>query len=293
MTVRSFASHRRLVVLLGAVLVVLLLALGVRLLWGKAQKVLASPQCTVTQPTQDGSGEVSYDISTAQAAVASTMVGEVTKRGLPDRAAELVLAAAWQESKLTNLAPGQGDRDSVGVLQQRPSQGWGTEKQLQDVQYATGKFLDELVKYDDWQTVPLAEAIQRVQISADGSAYNQHADQARVLSLALLGKPAASITCDFDKPTVVAAAQTVANQVAGDLPVNTPTAAADTVTVPGAGWQTTAWFVANADRLGIDSVQHAGREWRRGKGWHAIACGDKNCSAYSDAVAAFMATTAS
>ena len=44
----------------------------------------------------------------------------------------LVLAAGLQESKLSNLAPGEGDRDSVGVLQQRPSQGWGTPGQAAD-----------------------------------------------------------------------------------------------------------------------------------------------------------------
>jgi hypothetical protein len=293
MTGRPPVSRRRVVVLLAAVLVIGLVALGVRLIWDNVQHALASPHCTVTAPTTDGTGEVSYDIDTDQAAVASTMVGEVTKRGLPDRAAELVLAAGWQESKLANLAPGAGDRDSVGVLQQRPSQGWGTEAQLQDVQYATGKFLDELVKYDDWQRVPLAEAIQRVQISADGSAYNRHADQARVLAHALLGDPHEAISCEFDKPTLVAAPSKVAEQVAGDLPVNVPTTADRLVTVPGAGWQTAAWFVANADRLGIDVVRHAGREWSRSKGWHAIDCGANNCASYDNAVAAIMATTAS
>jgi hypothetical protein len=281
------------VLFVGAVVVVVLLAFGVTLLWHKAQDVFSAPSCTVTQPTSDGTATVSYTVTPSQAAVASTMVGEVTRRGLPDRAAELVLAAAWQESKITNLAPGQGDRDSVGVLQQRPSQGWGTEAQLQNVQYATGKFLDALVKYDDWQTVPLAEAIQRVQVSADGSAYNQHADQARVLARALLGSPKESIRCEFDKPTLVADPTTVAQQVSRDLPVNTPTVQANDklVAVPGAGWQTAAWFIANADRLGIDRVQHNGREWSRAHGWRDISCG--NCSAYNDAVAAFMATTAS
>src|SRR5579864_4479187 len=59
-----------------------------------------------------------YDLDTDQAAVASTMVGVVTSRGLPERAAVLALAAALQESKLQNLPPNAGDRDSVGVLQQ-------------------------------------------------------------------------------------------------------------------------------------------------------------------------------
>ena len=73
---------------------------------------------------------------------------------------------AFRESKLSNLPAGSGDRDSVGVLQQRPSQGWGTEEQLNDVHYATGAFLDALVKVTNWQTRPLTEAVQAVQISA-------------------------------------------------------------------------------------------------------------------------------
>src|SRR4051794_9979850 len=92
-------------------------AFGLHSLWTTAKSHFTADTCTVG----------SYDLDPDQAAVASTMVGAVTRYRvpLPDRAAVLVLAAAMQESKLTNLAPGDGDRDSVGVLQQRPSQGWG------------------------------------------------------------------------------------------------------------------------------------------------------------------------
>ena len=113
-----------------------------------------------------------------QAAVASTMVGVVLQRGLPERAAVLALAAGLQESKLNNLPAGFGDRDSVGVLQQRPSQGWGTEEQLNDVHYATGAFLDALVKVTNWQTRPLTEAVQAVQISAVPEGYARHEPEA-------------------------------------------------------------------------------------------------------------------
>src|SRR5438445_11164855 len=91
-----------------------------------------------------------YHLDTSQAAIAATMVGAVTSfhPTLTDRAATLALAAALQESKLRNLAPGAGDRDSVGVLQQRPSQGWGNgdANTLQDVFEATTEFLQHLVK---------------------------------------------------------------------------------------------------------------------------------------------------
>ena len=65
-------------------------------------------------------------------------------RGLPERAVVIALATAQQESRLRNLD--YGDRDSLGLFQQRPSQGWGTEAQVQDPVYAAGKFYDGLVK---------------------------------------------------------------------------------------------------------------------------------------------------
>ena len=79
---------------------------------------------------QDGCTFGDYSTDNAQASIAATMVGVVSTRGLPERAAVLVLAAGLQESKLRNIPAGQGDRDSIGVLQQRPSQGWGTPAEL-------------------------------------------------------------------------------------------------------------------------------------------------------------------
>jgi hypothetical protein len=230
---------------------------GIRSLWNSATTPFTYDHCTVG----------SYDVDTGQAAVASTMVAVVTSRKLPERAAVLVLAAALQESKLRNIPAGQGDRDSVGVLQQRPSQGWGTATQLSDVRFATGAFLDALTKHADWQTTTLAHAIQQVQISADEQAYARHADEAQVLADVLRGRVPAGITCTFGTPTVVAPVATVARQVAADLPVNAPSTTELTVRVPGAGWQTVAWFVANADRLGIEQVGYDGKRWTRADGW--------------------------
>ena len=234
-------------------------AFGVRALWNAAASHFSSEGCTVGR----------FDVDTSQAAVASTMVGVVSKRALPERAAVLVLAAGLQESKLRNLAPGAGDRDSVGVLQQRPSQGWGhgDASKLTSVAEATTEFLDALLKVADWQHLDLAVAIQDVQISADGGAYTQHEPEAQALSRALMGTQPAAITCSFSKPTTVAPAATVAVQVARDLPVRVPTTGALTVRVPGASWQTAAWFVANADRLGIDKVAYNAKQWTRTKGW--------------------------
>jgi hypothetical protein len=239
-------------------------AFGLRALWNSAKSHLASDTCTVG----------SYVLDPDQAAVASTMVGAVTKypKHLSERASVLALAAGLQESKLRNLLPGEGDRDSVGVLQQRPSQGWGggDAARLNDVGEATKEFLDELVKNPHWQTMSLANAVQLVQRSADpsGESYGQHEQEAQALADALQGARPAAITCDFEAPTLVASTTKVAQQAGSQLGIDTPRAVdATTVRVAGGRWQTAAWFVANADRLGIERVAYADEVWTRKNGW--------------------------
>ena len=259
-------APRRRVVVIATVATVTIVAIaayfGGRALWQSAKSV-TYPHCTVG----------AYEVDTSQASVAATMVGAVTRfsPALPERAAVLVLAAGLQESKLRNLGPGEGDRDSVGVLQQRPSQGWGggDPAKLNDVFEATTEFLNHLIKVHNWQQLPLAEAVQAVQISADGSAYAPHEAEAQALADALMGQVPAAINCQFDSPTTVSSTSTVAQQLSKDLPVNAPTTTAGEVRVAGAHWQTTAWLVANADRLGIDRVAYDHRTWSRAHGWRA------------------------
>lgn len=238
---------------------------GIRKLVELAQSHYVYDHCTIG----------AYELDPAQATVTAEMVGAVSKHtpSLPEHAAVLALAAALQESNLRNLAPGQGDRDSVGVLQQRPSQGWGggDAAKLNDVGEATREFLAALVKVTGWQTKPLADAIQAVQISADGSAYAQHEEEATVLADAFQGRTPAAVTCEFAQPNAVASTAKVAAQLRAQLPVNAPTTSSTTVRVPGAAWQTAAWFVANAERLGIDRVAYTDRAWTRAKGWQHTA----------------------
>jgi hypothetical protein len=140
---------------------------------------------------------------------------------------------------------------------------------LTDVREATREFLAHLVKVPQWRTLPLATAVQAVQVSADGSAYAQHEPEAQALADALSGRKPAGITCSFAAPTVVASTATVSRLVRTDLPVNRPGTTGATVTVPGASWQTAAWLVAQADRLGIERVDYARRTWTRTGGWNA------------------------
>lgn len=252
---------RAVVILVLAMAVLFGAVVGGKALWNTAKNHFTSNSCTFGQ----------YEVDTGQASVAATMVGAVTRfpTKLPERAAVLAIAGALQESKLRNIAPGDGDRDSVGVLQQRPSQGWGngSAQTLTDVGEATTEFLQALVKIDGWQGMSAAEAIQKVQISADGSLYAQHEAQAKAMSDALLGRTAAGVTCEFDAPSKVATPTKVVGQMRTELGIDTPQVSGNGVRVPGGGWQSAAWFVANADRLGIAQVSYQGKKWTRTGGW--------------------------
>ncbi|MET9225069.1 hypothetical protein [Lentzea sp. NPDC003310] len=69
--------------------------------------------------------------------------------------------AGWVESHMNNLSC--GDRDSLGVFQQRPSMGWGTPEQIMDVSYAARRFFEYAVKVDRPELTAglLADAVQR------------------------------------------------------------------------------------------------------------------------------------
>ncbi|HET8718127.1 MAG TPA: hypothetical protein VFM50_10295 [Nocardioidaceae bacterium] len=128
---------------------------------------------------------VEVDLSTEQAENAATIAAIGVRRDLPARAVSIALATAYQESKIRNLD--HGDRDSVGIFQQRPSQGWGTERQLQNPYYAANRFYDELVKVDGYERMRITEAAQEVQRSGFPEAYDDHAEDARALASALTG----------------------------------------------------------------------------------------------------------
>ena len=148
---------------------------------------LASDLCTAEV---DGH-TVTLDLEQAEHAGLITAIG--VSRGLPARAASIALATAYQESDLRNLD--SGDRDSLGLFQQRPSQGWGTEEQVQDPVYATNAFYDALVKVDGYESMEITVAAQAVQRSAFPGAYADHERDARALASALTGNSRAAFTC--------------------------------------------------------------------------------------------------
>jgi hypothetical protein len=126
--------------------------------------------------------------------------------GLGERAQLIGLMTAMQESTLNNLSG--GDRDSVGLFQQRPSQGWGTVEQLTDQTYAAraffqgvdapdGSHIPGLADLAGWESMTLTEAAQAVQASAYPDAYAKHEAKARKIMAALAGVPVSEASNDL------------------------------------------------------------------------------------------------
>jgi hypothetical protein len=238
--------HRRLLVTLAVVAVVVAgAAIGINALLTSVAP--AAPGCTV------GTGSNALDLEPEQAADAATIAAVAKRRGLPNHAVTIALAASLQESKLFNVD--YGDRDSLGIFQQRPSQGWGAPDQLLDPAYAADAFYSHLETVSGWQTLAVAVAAQRVQHSADGSAYAQWEEQARALARALTGEVPAGLTCQWsDTREPHGAALTTA--ATRELGANWRSAGS-----AGTDWTVAEWLVAHSYEYGVASVTVRGKRW--------------------------------
>jgi hypothetical protein len=183
---RSPRANRRLArtLLVGALILALVIG-GAAYLWDRYGHML--PTCTASI------GDESYRITPEQADNARLIADVARVEGLPNHAVTVALAAALQESKLRNIS--HGDRDSVGLFQQRPSQGWGTTAQLTDPRYAATAFYRALAEVDGWETMSVTDAAQEVQISAAPDAYAKWEGEARVLARILTNEVPDEIEC--------------------------------------------------------------------------------------------------
>lgn len=166
---------------------------GVSSLIDDVAPFLRSDECTATA----GGRTVTLEVEQAENAALITAIA--VGRGLPARAATIALATAYQESKLYNLE--HGDRDSAGLFQQRPSQGWGSFAEVTDPVYATNAFYDALADVDGYESMEVTVAAQEVQRSAYPDAYADHEADARVLASALTGNSPEAFSCEIgDEP---------------------------------------------------------------------------------------------
>jgi TP901 family phage tail tape measure protein len=107
----------------------------------------------------------------------SRLIVQIGKnRGFSRKGAEVALITAIVESGIRNL--NYGDRDSLGIFQQRPSQGWGTPAQIMDPNYSTNKFYSALAGVKGWEGMLEGTAAQRVQRSAYPDRYQTKLGQA-------------------------------------------------------------------------------------------------------------------
>lgn len=242
-----------------------------------------------------------------QAANAATIGAVAVSRDLPRRALTIALATAMQESALRDL-PG-GDRDSLGLFQQRPSQGWGRPAQIMDPVYAANRFFDGLVRIPGYAGLPLTTAAQQVQHSGYPRAYAKHEADADLLASAFYGQApglTCQVTADGTPGDPAAVTRRLAREFghraprpyrpagaggaagAGRAPAGVaaggPGPADDTVSLPTAagvpssggttpyGWAMAQWAVAQAPGLRITEVDYRGRRWRAtdsAAGWTA------------------------
>ncbi len=244
--------------------VVIVLGVGGYVAFQRARPYLHGSACEVR--TAAGKMQLSLE----QGANSSTIAAVAFRKQLPERAAVIAYATAIQESDLRNLAG--GDRDSVGMFQQRPSQGWGTPAQLRDPVQSTSKFFDALVKVKDYLDRDLHDAAQRVQRSADGDAYAQHEANGRLLARAFTGRETGAARCWYppNKRTAARRAEAVREMrraFGGRLQVaDAGGHSAVRVSNARSGWAVAAWAMTHAQVYGLTEVRHAGLHWEADAG---------------------------
>ena len=255
------------------------LALGLHDAFGHVAPLLKGTGCQARARGQD------FHLAVGQAGIAATIAGVAQRRAMPDRAVTIAYAAALQESKLQNLP--YGDRDSVGIFQQRPSQGWGPTWRLEQPVYASTKFFAALAAVPHYRSMPVYQAAQAVQHSADGSAYGQYAYPAAILARAFTGRAAHAVWCWYGTGNTGPATWRSAQLSAAARELRRTFGRQDMITTGDPvlvvrvrrardGWAEAAWLVTHAGAYGIREVRCAGLQWSAAsgrRGWIAQRAG--------------------
>jgi hypothetical protein len=244
-----------------AVALVIVIAAGVGVFsWlrnrGLTEPVPGQQRCVAT--ANNRSTVVDLD----QAHFASIIAGVSVRRGLPPRAASIAIATAYQETGIRNLD--YGDRDSVGLFQQRPSQGWGTKQQLMDPEYAAGRFYDALVKIENWETADITDVAQQVQRSGYPEAYRDHEADGRVLASTLTGQSQAGFSC-LDRTGAAGDVKALRKSLEQTFGKLDDSAEGSVITIRARNdkraWAYASFAVANAKYYGVTTVKIGNRLW--------------------------------
>jgi len=246
----------------------------------------------------------SHRYTTERVANAALISATAVDRGMPPRAASIALATAYQESQLRNID--YGDRDSLGLFQQRPSQGWGSEEEIMDPIYSTNAFYDALEDVPGYESGDINAVAQRVQRSGHPEAYRDHETEGRLYASALTGQSGANLVCILEDVGAMSSPEQVRAELARQFPraleagrfsatlesassvTSAPAGAGATALVldPGEdeqlGWALANWAVARAAEDGIVQVSYGGRVWDRSvrgeeaQSWGNVEGGDSS-----------------
>jgi murein DD-endopeptidase MepM/ murein hydrolase activator NlpD len=153
--------------------------------------------CGASAPPVDSNGKLPSlsQLGSDQMHNAAVIISVGQQMQIPPRGWVIAIATAIQESGLRNLGNlgSNNDHDSLGLFQQRPSQGWGTPQQILDPSYSSHKFYEKLLQVKNWQSIPLTQAAQAVQKSAFPDAYAKHEQLASLVVNTLAGGAANAI----------------------------------------------------------------------------------------------------
>lgn len=152
------------------------------------QSLRLAPPAPAQRSAKSDTAQRSAKLDATQRRHASHIIRIGRELGVPDRGIAIALATAMVESSLRNLD--HGDRDSLGLFQQRPSQGWGTAEQILDADRSirvfyggphdpNGSASRGLLDMPGWHTKKFTDAAQAVQVSAYPDRYGQWEAQAR------------------------------------------------------------------------------------------------------------------
>lgn len=247
----------------------------------------------VIAPVLTGSGCVAHGdhqsilLDTEQGSIAATIAGVAHQQAMPRVAVTIAYATAMQESKLHNLS--YGDRDSVGVFQQRPSEGWGPRRDLEDPIYASTKFFRALKAIPGYRKMPVSQAAQAVQHSADGTAYTQYTKMAAAMTPAFTGQRGHAVYCWAGPASrapanvtgitsglgttfgpAVSGAVTDERDSRGSAADGSTTKLQVRIGQPRLGWEVATWLVTHASTYHIHQIRFGGYQWRAAassKGW--------------------------
>ncbi|MGV8850358.1 MAG: hypothetical protein ACOH16_12530 [Propionibacteriaceae bacterium] len=259
---RAYVRRRLLVAAVGLAVIGLVVALIVAFMSRKPTETLILPSYRCVASVGDSTAELNVE----QSYYAAIIAGVAVQRGLPPRAVSVALATAFQESDLRNLD--YGDRDSVGLFQQRPSQGWGTVEQIMNPHYSTGRFYDALIKVAGWQAGDINDVAQAVQRSGVPDGYRKHVERAKILASALSGETAAAFTCiskvaSPSDPAGLAALlkATYGGTAPGTVVPGSPARIEISSATEAATWSVAAASQAWASKFGVSAVRVGEKQW--------------------------------